>query len=111
MAATEPWPPNVESARRNLRTVGASVVKVADDAPLPFPDASFNLVVSRHPVVTRWDEVGRVLRPGGAYLSQQVGAGSVREPHHFLRRCSGPTVRTCGADGAALRLRPGDFGR
>jgi hypothetical protein len=30
-------------------------------------------------VVTRWEEVRRVLRPGGAYLSQQVGAGSVRE--------------------------------
>jgi hypothetical protein len=36
-------------------------------------------VVSRHPVVVRWDEVARVLAPGGTYLSQQIGAGTVRE--------------------------------
>jgi hypothetical protein len=41
-------------------------------------------VVSRHPVVTLWDEVARVLEPGGTYLSQQVGAGSNRELTDFL---------------------------
>lgn len=79
LATTESWPPNVEVARRNLRPLGASVVEVADDADLPFPSESFDLVVSRHPTVTLWDEIARVLRPGGTYLSQQVGAGSVRE--------------------------------
>jgi SAM-dependent methyltransferase len=84
LAATESWPPNVEVARRNLRRLGASVVEVADDAGLPFPDASFDLVVSRHPTVTLWDEIARVLRPGGTYLSQQVGAGTVREITDFM---------------------------
>jgi SAM-dependent methyltransferase len=84
LRATESWPPNVEIARRNLRAVGGEVVEVADDAALPFPDASFDLVVSRHPVATRWDEVARVLRPGCSYLSQQVGAGSVRELTDYL---------------------------
>jgi len=55
------------------------VVAVADDADLPFADASFDLVVSRHPVVTVWPEIARVLRPGGTYLAQHVGAGSLRE--------------------------------
>ena len=79
LAATESWPPNVEIARRNLAPLGASVTQVADDADLPFPSASFDLVVSRHPVITVWSEIARVLLPGGIYFSQQVGAGSLAE--------------------------------
>ncbi|MEU8262273.1 class I SAM-dependent methyltransferase [Micromonospora sp. NPDC048999] len=79
LVATEAWPPNVAVARRTLRRVGATVVQVAERAPLPFRDATFDLVVSRHPVDTPWDEIARVLRPGGSYLSQQIGPGTVRE--------------------------------
>jgi SAM-dependent methyltransferase len=79
LMATESWPPNVEIARRNLRHVGARIIEVDDHADLPFPAEHFDLVVSRHPTVTLWDEIARVLQPGGTYLSQQVGAGSVRE--------------------------------
>ncbi|ARQ69637.1 class I SAM-dependent methyltransferase [Streptomyces marincola] len=85
LAATESWPPNVGIARRKLAPFGATVVAMEDDAAdLPFPDGHFDLVVSRHPVVTRWDEVRRVLRPGGTYLAQHVGAGSVRELTEFM---------------------------
>jgi SAM-dependent methyltransferase len=79
LAATESWPPNVELARRRLAPLGATVTEVGDDADLPFGDGSFDLVVSRHPTLVLWDEIARVLRPGGTYLSQQVGAGSNRE--------------------------------
>ena len=79
LAATESWPPNIEIARRNLAPLGATVVAVDDDADLPFPAESFDLVVSRHPTVTVWSEVARVLVPGGTYLSQQIGAGTVHE--------------------------------
>ncbi|SBT41659.1 class I SAM-dependent methyltransferase [Micromonospora narathiwatensis] len=79
LVATEAWPPNVAVARRTLRRVGATVVQVAGRPPLPFRDASFDLVVSRHPVETWWDEIARVLRPGGSYLSQQIGPGTMRE--------------------------------
>ncbi|MDG4809882.1 class I SAM-dependent methyltransferase [Micromonospora sp. WMMD1120] len=79
LTATEAWPPNVEVARRTLRRVGATVVAVAPDSALPFRDASFDLVVSRHPVRTDWAETARVLRPGGTYLSQQIGPGTMRE--------------------------------
>jgi hypothetical protein len=34
--------------------------------------------------MVRWDEVARVLSPGGTYLSQQVGARSVRELTDFM---------------------------
>ncbi|WBB51317.1 class I SAM-dependent methyltransferase [Verrucosispora sp. WMMA2044] len=79
LVATEAWPPNVPVARANLAPLGASVVAVAGDAPLPFRAAAFDLVVSRHPVRTDWPEVARVLRPGGTFLSQQIGPGTVRE--------------------------------
>jgi SAM-dependent methyltransferase len=84
LAATESWQPNLEIARRNLAKFDAAVVEVDDTADLPFSLDRFDLVVSRHPVVTRWDEVHRVLRPGGIYLSQQVGSGSVRELAEFM---------------------------
>jgi SAM-dependent methyltransferase len=84
LAATESWPPNVEIARRNLAPFGGVVTEVADDADLPFPPLSFGLVVSRHPVEVLWPEIARVLKPGGTYLSQQVGAGSNRELTNFL---------------------------
>jgi SAM-dependent methyltransferase len=85
LLATEAWPPNVEVARRNLAPLGARVLEMDDPAgDLPFSDAAFDLVVSRHPVDVRWDEVARVLKPGGTYFSQDVGDGSVRELTEFL---------------------------
>ncbi|HEV3264977.1 MAG TPA: class I SAM-dependent methyltransferase [Acidimicrobiales bacterium] len=84
LAATESWPPNVALARANLAGLGATVTEVPDEADLPFSAGSFDLVVSRHPTLTRWDEIARVLQPGAIYLSQQVGAGSVRELTDFM---------------------------
>lgn len=84
LAATESWPPNLRIARENLAPLGATVIEAADDADLPFAAESFDLVVSRHPTEVRWGEIARVLRPGGTYLSQQVGAGSNRELTEFM---------------------------
>ena len=85
LAATESWPPNIEVARRNLAALGARVVQVAGECGgLPFGDAAFDLVVSRHPVCVPWAEVARVLKPGGTYFSQDVGHGSVEELTRFL---------------------------
>jgi SAM-dependent methyltransferase len=79
LVATEGWWPNVEVARSRLRPLGAHVVAATDSPTLPFTDALFDLVVSRHPVVVLWEEIARVLRPGGTYLSQQIGPGTNRE--------------------------------
>jgi SAM-dependent methyltransferase len=74
LVATESWQPAV--AARTLAPYGGRVVA---GAGLPFADGAFDLVVSRHPVDTRWAETSRVLRPGGIFLSQQIGPGSNRE--------------------------------
>jgi SAM-dependent methyltransferase len=84
LAATESWPGNLEIARRNLAPFGGVVAEVADDADLPFPPGSFGLVVSRHPTEVLWPEIARVLKPGGTYLSQQIGAGTNRELYDFM---------------------------
>ncbi len=85
LVATECWPPNVEVARRTLAPLGGQVLPMASElADLPFADGRFDLVTSRHPVAIRWDEVARVLKPGGTYFSQDVGDGSVRELTEFM---------------------------
>jgi SAM-dependent methyltransferase len=84
LVATEGFPANAALARQWLAPLGAVVVQTGERGDLPFADGSFDLVVSRHPVSVRWDEVARVLAPGGTYLSQQVGAGSVRELTDFM---------------------------
>jgi SAM-dependent methyltransferase len=84
LAATESWPPNVALARQRLGPLGGTVAEAGDADPLPFGDAAFDLVASRHPTVTGWPEIARVLRPGGRYLSQQIGAGSNRELYEYL---------------------------
>jgi SAM-dependent methyltransferase len=84
LCATESWPPNLRIARRNLEPLHGFVVQAADSQPLPFRSGTFDLVVSRHPTVVLWHEIARVLRPGGRYLSQQIGIGSNRELYEFL---------------------------
>ncbi|WP_051790257.1 class I SAM-dependent methyltransferase [Streptomyces sp. NRRL S-1022] len=85
VAATEGWPANVAKATALLRSRGVVVVAAPDDAPLPFADEAFDLVLSRHPVRPHWAEIARVLRPGGTYFAQHVGPASVFElVEHFL---------------------------
>jgi SAM-dependent methyltransferase len=78
-AATEGWQPNAAKATALLRPRGVVVVACPEEAPLPFADGVFDLVVSRHPVRPHWEEIARVLRPGGTYFAQHVGPGSVFE--------------------------------
>ena len=82
--ATESWPPNLALATQRLARFGGSVEPAPEAGPLPFAEELFDLVVSRHPVVTPWAEIARVLQPGGTFLSQQVGAGTNRELTDFL---------------------------
>ncbi|PSL08550.1 methyltransferase family protein [Haloactinopolyspora alba] len=71
--ATEGWAPNVDVARRRLEPLGVEVVDVtAAPSELPVPDASMDVVLNKH---EEFDpaEVARVLRPGGTFVTQQVG--------------------------------------
>jgi SAM-dependent methyltransferase len=85
MAATEPWPPNIALATRLLHPLGVVVIATGDKPPLPFADAAFDLVTSRHPSAVWWDEIARVLQPGGTYFAQHVGVIYLRKLiEHFV---------------------------
>jgi len=71
LVATESWPPNVTIARQTLQPWNATVLECAD-TEVPVAEASFDLVVSRHPVVTPWRLVAVTSR------SRSVPAQSVR---------------------------------
>jgi SAM-dependent methyltransferase len=78
MAVTEAWPPNAAKARRLLGPRGVEVYEVTQGDPLPFDDASFELVTSRHPIKPDWPEIARILEPDGHYFAQHVGGESAR---------------------------------
>jgi SAM-dependent methyltransferase len=110
--ATESWPPNVAKATALLHPRGVAVVADADEPPLPFADDAFDLVVSRHPVTVWWEEIARVLRPGGTYFSQQVGPASVFALVEFflgplpeeVRRTRHPDDARTAAEAAGLEV-------
>jgi SAM-dependent methyltransferase len=111
MVVTEGWPPNVEKARRLLSPRGVEVVAVEPGRPLPFPDASFQLVTSRHPVAPDWVEIARVLRDDGTYLAQHVGPASAFDliecflgPLPRERQARDPHVDSAAARAAGLDI-------
>lgn len=84
--AQEGWWPTVAAARSTLRPrgIGLLVARGAADnvvrpgaqrpagTPLPLADATVDVVLSRHEAFDAAD-LGRVTRPGGAFVTQQVG--------------------------------------
>ncbi|KAB8161188.1 methyltransferase domain-containing protein [Streptomyces sp. 3MP-14] len=94
-AATEGYPPNVPVARRRLEPLGVEVAALdeRDDdgggggdgagGELPFPDGSFDLVISRH-TAYHPDELRRVLTDDGVFVTQQVGGLDLAEINEAL---------------------------
>ncbi len=112
MVVTEGWLPNAERARGLLSPRGVDVVPVPQGAPLPFGDATFELVSSRHPVSPDWAEIARVLAPDGTYLAQHVGPASAFEliewflgPLSRERLNRDPEREAADARAAGLRIR------
>jgi SAM-dependent methyltransferase len=70
--ATEGYSPNLPIARQRLEPLGATVHEVGEDGILPFADGEFDLVINRHGSYLA-EEVYRVLKPCGGFVTQQVG--------------------------------------
>jgi hypothetical protein len=111
MCVTESWPPNIGRARELLSPRGVEVVPSDEGEPLPFPDASFDLVISRHPVRPDWPEIARVLSYGGTYLAQHVGPASAFElieyflgPRPEQRTARDPHAAVAAAEAAGLTV-------
>lgn len=119
MTVTESWAPNAARARALLGARGVNVIDTSGTPGtgghrLPFPDNSFDLVSSRHPVSPDWPEIHRVLKPGGHYVAQHVGPASGFELiEHFLgprpvertaRDPHGPDGEVAAAEAAGLTV-------
>ena len=77
-AATEAYPPNVALCRETLSPLGIDFREANAAGPLPFADESFDLVINRHGDYSP-AEIARVLKTGGIFVTQQVGAENDRE--------------------------------
>jgi len=81
--ATEEWSVNAPIAANALRPHNATVVHCSS-LQLPFADATFDLILSRHEAISP-AEIARALRSGGAFLTQQTWR-YLEELHYYIPR-------------------------
>ena len=81
-AASEEYPPNAALCRETLRPLGIDF-REGSAEKLPFEDGRFDLVLNRHGDFDA-AEIHRVLKKGGCFITQQVGAENDRELVHLL---------------------------
>lgn len=77
-SATENYPPNIELCQKTLLPLGIDFRLADGKGILPFEDERFDLVLNRHGDLNP-EEIYRVLKPGGLFITQQVGAENDRE--------------------------------
>lgn len=79
LAAMEGYPPNAALCREKLGPLGVDFrMGEGAAARYPFSDQTFDLVLNRHGDFNI-GEIKRVLKPGGVFITQQVGAENDRE--------------------------------
>ncbi len=77
-AATEGYPPNAQLCERRLKPLGIDLRRCADPSRIPFPDGAFDMMLNRHGSFDP-QEIFRLLRRGGIFITQQVGGDNDRE--------------------------------
>ncbi len=77
-SATEGYPPNVKLCREKLLPLGITFKECSNPAAIPFEDESFDLVLNRHGSFDA-AEIFRLLRPGGMFITEQVGSENDRD--------------------------------
>ena len=71
-SATEGYAPNVTLCQETLAPLGIDFREMEDESKMPFDDATFDIVLNRHGSYDQ-KEIYRVLKPGGLFITQQVG--------------------------------------
>ena len=72
ISVTEGYAPNFALCRQRLEPLGITVRFTEKDDCLDFPDGYFDMVINRHESFSI-AEVKRVLKPGGYFITQQIG--------------------------------------
>ncbi|MFR1709547.1 MAG: class I SAM-dependent methyltransferase [Clostridium sp.] len=81
--ATEAYPPNFEFCQKTLKPLGIDVRKVFNDKYLPFEGEMFDIIINRHEAFDV-NEVYRLLKPNGLFITQQVGGLNNKELSRLL---------------------------
>ncbi|MCM3413722.1 class I SAM-dependent methyltransferase [Metabacillus litoralis] len=71
-SVTEGWKPNIELLRNKLEPLGIKVAPIGDDGIIDYGDNRFDMIINRHESFNI-EEVKRVLKPNGIFITQQVG--------------------------------------
>lgn len=103
-SATEAYPPNVRLCQETLTPLGIDFRESWDYANLPFPDQSFDLILNRHGDYHA-PEILRLLKPGGYFITQQVGEWNDRELVELLLPGTPRSFSGWNLDSAARNLR------
>lgn len=82
-SVTEAYPPNFRLCMEKLLPLGITVRQTQDDDIIPYDDGEFNVVINRHESFNA-QEVFRVLKPGGIFITQQVGGENNRALSELL---------------------------
>ncbi len=77
-AATEGYPPNVKLCREALLPLGIDFRECSNPSEIPFSGGSFDLILNRHGSFDP-EELFRLLKPGGVFLTEQVGEDNERD--------------------------------
>lgn len=77
-SATEAYPPNIQLCSETLLPLGIDFRAGDGKNILPFGDAEFDIVINRHGDFNA-KEIYRVLKDGGVFITEQVGAENDRE--------------------------------
>ncbi|MBE5921949.1 MAG: class I SAM-dependent methyltransferase [Lachnospiraceae bacterium] len=77
-SVTEGYAPNVKLCQEKLGALGIRVCEVTDYSRMPFADGEFDVIINRHGAYDA-EEIRRILKPGGLFITQQVGEDNDRE--------------------------------
>ena len=77
-SAAESYPPNVQLCKETLLPLGIDFHAGNGRDALPFADASFDRIINRHGDFNVQD-IRRMLKDGGRFITEQVGAENDRE--------------------------------
>lgn len=80
---TEGYAPNVKIVKETLGTKGIRVCEVTDYADMPFEDNEFDVIINRHGAYDV-EELYRILKPKGVFITQQVGEDNDRDLVNLL---------------------------
>lgn len=117
ISATEGYIPNVKLCERTLKPLGIDFHVVPTGGVLPFDDETFDMVINRHGTLNI-EEIYRVLKTGGVFITQQVGAENDREfinmllpdlPLQYTEQYLDKTVVQCEAVGFQILFQNEEY--